>query len=204
MHWKEQLGLLSYSSQISQLIAQLDYQCIGEILDRYLLSEENGRRVWSPDLVEECNQFILGFSPQYNHSYLRLDDDDPYNENLDVWVDGLRIVPNEVSSSKTPLIIYKCGSWVNNELLLMYIQTVGDHPHDTYELFLKNDLNIYKRIYSILLWHCASRKMHIVHPTLDQIWTEPQVREENGQFLTYPNKIAYEQHKPDGLIPYPF
>jgi hypothetical protein len=42
--------------------------------------------------------------------------------------------------------------------------------------------------------------MHIEHPSHEQIWTDPQVRIEQGKWLTYPDKEAYQNHKPDGQI----
>ncbi|MCG7984834.1 MAG: hypothetical protein JAY90_19035 [Candidatus Thiodiazotropha lotti] len=203
MYWKEKLGLLSYSERIAKLISQLDYTLIKDILDNHLSNEENRRRLWSPDLVEECNQFILGFSPQYNHSYLRLDDDDPYNENLFVWVDGCRLVPPPNEDNDEPFIL-QCGIWVSNDLLILHIQTLYGHPFNTYNLFLRNDKHLYQRIYSLLLWDCRTQCMHVEHPSHKQIWIDPRVRVDSGKLLTYPTKLAYKENKPDGLMPFPF
>jgi hypothetical protein len=197
---KEQIGLVHYAERLALLIAQLGHDKSWDTLNCYFSEEHNRRRLWTPNRDDECNLFLIDYSPDYRHSYLRLDDEDPYNENLFVWVDGSRVIPNEVDSTGTPLYVLRCGPWLSNNFLLMYLQTLAGHPQNTYDLFMNNDTNIYKRIYSILIWDCKTKKMHIEHPTHDQIWTDPQVRIEHGKWFTYPDKAAYQQDKPDSQI----
>jgi hypothetical protein len=179
------IGLVNYAERLAQYISQLDYEQSNKIMDDYFYEGRDRRRSWGPD--DECTQIIVGYSPNCLNSYLVLDDGDPYTEALSVWVNGSRIIPSARSSSGSPLIIYHCGPWFGDNLLQMHLQTVRDHPYDTYDLFMNNDNNLYQRIYSLLIWDCELKQMSIEHPTHDQIWTDPQVRVEEGQWAIYPN-----------------
>ncbi len=194
---QNEIGLINYSERLAQYISRLEYEQSNMIMDAYFY-EEDRERLWSPD--EECNKILVGYSPNCQNNYLELDDGDPYTEALSVWVNGSRIIPSARSSSGSPLIIYHCGPWFGDDLLQMHLQTVGDHPYDTYDLFMNNDKNLYQRIYSLLIWDCESQQMLIEHPTHDQIWTDPQVRIENGQWAIYPNAKVCQGGEPDRIV----
>jgi hypothetical protein len=192
------IGLINYAERLAQYLSQLDYERSNKIMDGYFDEEDGRRRLWNPD--EECNIILVGYSPNCQNSYLELDDGDPYTEELSVWVNGDRIIPSVRSSDGYPPIIYHCGPWFGENLLQMQIQTIEGHPYNTYNLFMRNDTNLYQRIFSLLIWDCELKQMSIEHPTHDQIWTDPQVRIEEGQWAIYPTTEACDEGVPDRVV----
>jgi hypothetical protein len=198
------IGLINYAERLAQYISQLDYERSNKIMDGYFDEEDERRRLWNPD--EECNIILVGYSPNCQNSYLELDDGDPYTEALSVWVNGVHIIPSAQDSRGDPLIIYHCGPWFGDSLLQMQIETIGGHPYDTYNLYdalkeiMNPDRRKLQRIYSLLIWDCELKQMSIEHPTHDQIWTDPQVRIEEGQWAIYPTTEACDEGVPDRVV----
>jgi hypothetical protein len=53
---------------------------------------------------------------------------------------------------------------------------------------------------ALLIWDCELKQMSIEHPTHDQIWTDPQVRVEGGQWAIYPNAEVCQGGEPDRIV----
>jgi hypothetical protein len=198
------IGLVNYAERLAQYISRLDFAQSNKIMDGYFYEGKDRRRSWGPD--DECTQILVGYSTNCQNSYLVLDDGDPYTEALSVWVNGSRIIPSAQDSSGDPLIIYHCGPWFDDNLLQMHLETIDGHPYNTYNLYdalkemLNPDRRKLQRIYSLLIWDCELKQMSIEHPTHDQIWTDPQVRVEGGQWAIYPNAEVCQGGEPDRIV----
>lgn len=209
-----------HSEQLSQIIAAEGYAASLDILTRYFSqkvskwgsrfsneAKSTGRLSWMHNVTDDGNTFSIGFSPNKTHHYLTLDNDDPYTDDICVWVDGYAVIPLAECGDGEPLLVYRCGPWLSDHLLLICTQTLPNHPYDTYSLygsaFRSKDEN-YKiediRIYSALIWNCLTKTAHIEHPDRSERWTDPRVRILDGRWYFYANKDAFLEHRHDHMI----
>ncbi|MEU7829078.1 hypothetical protein [Nonomuraea sp. NPDC049129] len=134
------------------------------------------------------------FSADLRHQAMLIGGPDWFGTLL--WVDG-EPVPVPCDQGFGPLC-EQFAEWLDARFVCTEIGGLWDHP-----LYDPAKINLLGEIRGLLIWDALRRVRHIVLPRPTEAWRSPMLRVSGDSWRIYPDGQAYQQDRPDRVLPIP-
>lgn len=113
-----------------------------------------------------------------------------------LWVDG-EVVPVPRSEEGDPLC-EQLAQWPDDRFVYVEMGGLWNHP-----LLDPDKIDPLGEFRGLLVWDAVKHVQHVVLPEAEQAWTAPLLVVRKDSWHIYPNGDAFQQNRPDRVMPIP-